>query len=197
MRVSVVEAVHPLAGVLKPGRFGAEGGAPVLLEAPARDVVQLLARPARTQSVAEALGGLPGPGQSRATAHGTALWLQPRAWAITAPRGPEGALAARIAGLAGDGAAVIDQSHGRTTMAITDGIGGAAARQVLAQGIRLDLHPMAFAVGAVAVTELAHLHVLVHRPAEARYELLCMATFARELWHWLAEAAAETGCEVR
>lgn len=191
--MSVVETVSPLAGVVKPGRFGAEGESPVLLEAPARDVVQVLARAARTQGTADALGGLPGPGQSRATPHGTALWLQPRAWAVTAPRGPEGALAARIAALVGDAAAAIDQSHGRATLAIE----GERARHVLAQGIRLDLHPKSFPVGAVAVTECAHLHVALLRAAEARYELLCMATFARELWHWLTEAAAETGYAVR
>jgi sarcosine oxidase subunit gamma len=67
---------------------------------------------------------------------------------------------------------------------------------MLAKGIRIDLHPMAFPVGAAAVTECAHLGVALWRAAEDRYELIVFATFVRELWHWATEAAAEFGYTV-
>ncbi len=181
--MSVVEPVHPLLGDLVLGHHGAEGTPGITFDAPARDIVQLLARRGRE------VAGMPAPGRSAATPFGTALWLQPGVWAITAPRGPEGALAARLAERFADAAVAVDQSHGRVTI----GIEGPAARKMLAKGIRLDLHPKVFAVGSVAATECAQLGVALHRADETRYELIVMATFARELWHFLTESAAEFG----
>lgn len=183
MSVSVAEPVHPLVGDLVLGRHGAEGTPGIMLDAPARDVVQLLAR--RGQKIS----AMPGPGRSAATDFGTAIWLQPGVWAIVAPRGPAGALAGRLAEEFGDRAAVVDQSHGRTVI----GIAGPAARKMLAKGIRVDLHPSVFKVGDVAVTECAHLGVALLRADETRYELVVMSTFARELWHFITESAAEFG----
>lgn len=185
--MSVVEPIHPLVGDLVLGRHGADGEPGVTLDAPARDVVQVLARRGRE------LADMPGPGASAASAFGTALWLQPGVFAITAPRGPEGALAGRLAATFANTAQVVDQSHGRCTI----GIEGPAARTMLAKGIRIDLHPKVFAVGGVATTECAQLGVTLFRAAEARYELITMATFARELWHFVTEAAAEFGYTVR
>jgi heterotetrameric sarcosine oxidase gamma subunit len=190
--VSAPEPVHPLASVLRPGRHGAEADDPLRLDIPARDIVQVLARRGRAGRVAAAMG-LPGPGASSTTPLGTALWLQPGVWAITAPRGPEAALARNLFSALGESAAIIDQSHGRVTI----GIEGGHARRMLAKGIRLDLHPAAFPVGAAAVTECAHLGVLLHRPAETRLELIVVSTFARELMHWITEAAAEFGYTIR
>jgi sarcosine oxidase subunit gamma len=191
--VSAVEALHPLAAIMAPGRHGAEAASPLRLDAPARDIVQVLARRGQADRVADALGGLPGPGASLGTRFGTALWLQPGVWAVARPRGPEGELATRLAAAVGTAALVVDQTHGRCTI----GIEGASARRMLAKGIRIDLHPRVFAVGAAAVTECAHLGVALHRPAEDRYELIVLATFARELWHWVCEAAGEFGYTVR
>ncbi len=108
--MSVAEPVHPLVGDLVLGRHGAEGTPGITLDAPARDVVQLLAR--RGQKIS----AMPGPGRSAATDFGTAIWLQPGVWAVVAPRGPAGALAGRLAEEFGDRAAVVDQSHGRTVI---------------------------------------------------------------------------------
>jgi len=189
--VSAPEPVHPLSGVLAPGRHGAESESPLRLDAPARDVVQVLARRGRAGRIAAAMG-LPGPGSSSTTPLGTALWLQPGVWAIVGPRGPEGALAGNLAAALGEAAAIVDQSHGRTVI----GIEGQTARRMLAKGIRIDLHPSAFPVGAVAVTDCTHLGVALLRAAEDRYELIVFATFARELWHWVTEAAGEFGYTV-
>src|SRR5690349_5983995 len=59
----------------------------------------------------------PGPGRSAAGAGATAIWIQPGAWMLTAPRGEEGALATRAAEAFAGIAAVEDQSHGRVTIA--------------------------------------------------------------------------------
>jgi heterotetrameric sarcosine oxidase gamma subunit len=189
--VSAAERVHPLAHALKPGVFGAESSEPLRLSAPAREIVQVLARRGQAEALAAALG-LPAPCGSSDTAFGTALWLQPGVWAIAAPPGPEAALASRLADVVGDRGTVADQSHGRCVIEIE----GRAARTLLAKGCRIDLHPAAFPVGQVAVTEFAHLGAALHRAGEHRYALIVMATFAEELWHWLGQAAAEYGYTV-
>jgi len=190
--VSVPEALHPLAPVVSPGRHGAATADPLRLDAPVREVVQVLARRGQADAVSVALGGLPGPGGSSTTRFGTALWLQPGVWAVLRPGAGEGRLAKELGDTLGGRAAVVDQTHGRCVIAAE----GRAARKMLAKGIRVDLHPLVFPVGAVAVTECAHLGVALHRAAEDRYELIMFATLARELWHWLTEAAGEFGYTV-
>lgn len=183
------EALHPLASVLRPGRHGAETEHTLHLEAPACEIVQLLARRTGADGLAAALAGLPGPGHAAATRFGTALWQQPGGWAVVRPRGSDGSLAGELSAAVGEHAAVIDQTDGRSLIAIE----GSAARRMLAKGIRIDLHRSVFPVGAVASTECAHLGVVLHRAARDRYEVIVFATLARDFWHWLTEASGEFG----
>jgi sarcosine oxidase subunit gamma len=192
MPVSVPEALHPLAPLLRPGRHGAEGAEPLRLEAPQREIVQVLARRGQAEALAAALGGLPGPGGSSTTRFGTLLWLQPGVWAVVRSRDAEGSLGAALRDAVGNAASVVDQTHGRSVIAVE----GLAARRMLAKGVRIDLYPSAFPVGAVAVTECAHLGVALHRAAADRYEFIVFSTLAREFWHWITEAAGEFGYTV-
>jgi sarcosine oxidase subunit gamma len=187
MPVSAAERAHPLAGRYVPG-----GDGPLRLDAPARDVVQVLARRGRGADVARALGALPGPGGTSVSGPHTALWLQPDVWAVMADAGAEGALAAALRKAVGEAASVTDQSHGRVVI----GVEGALASRVLAKGVRIDLDPRAFPVGASAVTECAHLGIALLRPGAQRFEVITMRTFAAHLWHWLTEAAGEYGFTV-
>jgi sarcosine oxidase subunit gamma len=88
--------------------------------------------------------------------------------------------------------AVTPLSHSRSRIFIE----GDAAGEVLAKGIPLDFHPAVFTVGQFALTGLHHTPVLVHRIAEARYEIYAMRTFALSIWEWLADAALPFGFDV-
>lgn len=158
----------------------------VAITTPALDIVQVLARRGRVPP------GIPVPeaGQSVESDGITACWIQPGGWMLLAPRGEEGAFAARVAGLVGDAAAVIDQSHGRTVFRLV----GAGAARLLAKGCRVDLHPRAFPPGAVAATAVAHLPALLRRlPQGEGFDLLVFSTFAEEMRHWLEESGGVPG----
>jgi sarcosine oxidase subunit gamma len=83
--------------------------------------------------------------------------------------------------------AITPLTHSRTRIAIE----GPPARDVLAKGIPLDFHPMAFAPGMFAMTGLHHTPVTVHCVAANRFEIYAMRTFALNLWEWLTDAARE------
>lgn len=193
--MSAPEPTHPLAAFATPGRQGAVGEAPLRVTLPRRDIVQVMARRGREDALVEAARAafgldLPPAGHAATGAEATAIWIQPGHWLLTAPRGTEGALAIRAATAFAGLAAVADQSHGRTTIAVA----GPAARGVLARGCRLDLHPRAFAPGRAAATQIAHVGCLIHQTdAAPLFELTVFATLAEPFFHWLMEAGAEAG----
>lgn len=196
--MSAPEPIHPLAGVAKPGRHGDAGEDPVRITLPRRDIVQVAVRRGHAAAVAQLLRGRYGldlPEVGRATdadAH-AAIWIQPGAWMLTAPRGAEGALAGEVARLLAGHAAVIDQSHGRTTIVIE----GAQARAVLAKGCRIDLHPSVFGPGHAASTVIAQVNCLIRQlDATPRFEMTVFSTLAEPFFHWLADSAAGSGYEI-
>lgn len=169
------------------GQAARPGPAPLRLSLPRRELVQVLAR---RGAAPRGLGvPLPGPGAAAQDGDITFAWTQPGGWLASAPRAGEGALLARLAPL-GAWAALVDQSHGRTTLRLE----GGAARQVLAKGCRIDLHPRAFAPGRVAATQLGHLACLLHQTAPDAFEVTVFATLAEEALAWLEGATAEFGC---
>ena len=87
---------------------------------------------------------------------------------------------------------VTSLSHSRVRLFVE----GPAAREVLAAGISIDLHPRSFAVGAFAQTGLHHTGVLLERCAQDRYELYVLRTFALSLWEWLLDAALPFGYDI-
>ncbi len=198
MPVSAVDPLHPLAGIAAPGRHGAPGSAPLRIELPRREIVQIAVRRGHMAVTAAAMRTgfsleLPDPGRAATGPHATALWLQPSAWMVTAPWRAEGALASELQNVIGGYAAVVDQSHGRVTIAIE----GTQARAVLAKGCRLDLHPRAFGPGRVAGTLIAQITCLIHQTdAAPRFELTMFSTLARPFFHWLSESAAEYGYDI-
>ncbi len=130
-----------------------------------------------------------------ATASGgvTALWLGPDEWLLICQPGSERKLMVKLReALQGVHAAVTDLTDARTTIRIQ----GPGAREVLAKGCSLDLHPRAFPPGAVAQSRLAKADVLLHRVdqegadmAEPAFDLLVGRSFAGYLWAWLEEAS--------
>lgn len=194
--MSAPEPVHALAFAPR-GSLGAATDAPLRVSYPARDIVQVMLRRGQDAAFANAMRNAfgmepPGPGQTASAAEITAIWIQPGQWLLTAPRGGEGALAARATAALTGLAAVADQSHGRTTIRLS----GAAAREALSRGCRLDLHPRAFGPGRAANTPIAQIGCLVHQTDPTGFELTVFSTLAEPFLHWLLEAAAPCGVEI-
>jgi sarcosine oxidase subunit gamma len=179
------------------GRDGADGRrALCLTEIRGSWLTQIAAFPGREPALAESIGrvlGVPFHAEPhRATALGpvTVLPTAPRQfWMVTASEAIDRAWPDAIVG--GDGS-VTPLSHARLRVAVT----GPGAREVLARGLALDLHPDVFVVGGVLHGALHHTGVLLHRTGPERYELYVLSTFAHSLWEWLADASLELGYEV-
>lgn len=121
-------------------------------------------------------------------------WLGPDEWLLVTP----GELKVPIDGqlrkaLTGVRAAVTDVSGGQTIVLLR----GDAARDVLAKGCPLDLHPRVFDVGRCAQSHLAKAPVLIRQlDREPAFEIVVRRSFADYLWLWLEDAAAEYGLAV-
>ncbi|MFE7447194.1 sarcosine oxidase subunit gamma [Streptomyces chartreusis] len=120
----------------------------------------------------------------------TVLWLGPDEWLLIGPPGGEGELESRIREAAGDEpVSVIDVSAQRTTLLVT----GPRARDLLAHGCPLDLHPRSFGSGRCAQTTLGRTQVVLVARDEPRagFWVLVRSSFAGYLADWLLDAATE------
>jgi sarcosine oxidase, subunit gamma len=141
------------------------------------------------------------PGEPNTTARRgdlTALWLGPDAWLLTCP--PD-AVAVQIGdlriALADVHAAITDISDGRVALRLA----GPNARDVLAKGCPLDLHPRAFAIGNCAGSLLAKASVLLHLVDDdgrrgPTIDVYVARSFAHYLFAWLEDAGREYGVHV-
>ena len=175
----------------------ADHGAVRLAERPHTGKLNLRGDPhdrAFMAAAGRALGMVLPTDPNTATAAGgvTALWLGPDEWLLTCQPGSERKLAAGLRDALGTiHAAVTDVTDARTVIRV----GGPAARDVLAKGCPLDLHPRAFPGGAVAQSRLAKADVLLHRvddggdDAAPAFDLYVARSFAAYLWAWLEEAS--------
>lgn len=126
-----------------------------------------------------------------------ALWLGPDEWLVTTSgtedaggTGDAGLLARLDGALTGHRASVVDVSDGRTVIVLR----GARARDVLAKGCSLDLHPRQFRPGRCAQTLLARAGVLIHQTdPDPVYDIHVDRSYAQYLWTWFEDAAAEFG----
>jgi sarcosine oxidase, subunit gamma len=122
----------------------------------------------------------------------TAIWMAPDEWLITGGTVPAVVLETQLRSAVGEyGGAAIDVSAQRTTIRLS----GVHARDLLAKGCSLDLHPTVFRKGAAAQTMLGQAGVVLIAldDAGADYRILVRSTFARYLADWLIDAAAEFG----
>ena len=116
------------------------------------------------------------------------LWLGPDEWLLKTSHGQGDALVDALrAALSGMHCAVVAVGDGNTTITVE----GDAAAALLSRGCPLDLHPRAFAAGALAQTHIAKCGatVLCLEPAK-RYELTVRRSFADYLFRWLSLAGA-------
>jgi sarcosine oxidase subunit gamma len=127
-----------------------------------------------------------------------ALWLGPDAWLLTCPTAEIATLIASLREALSDvHAAITDVSDGRVALRLL----GPNARDVLAKGCPLDLHPRAFATGSCAQSLLAKASVLLHLLDDdpqhgPTFELYVARSFAHYLFAWLEDAGREYGVQV-
>ena len=144
-------------------------------------------------AVEGALGfALPEPNRAAGNDGVGVLWLGPDEWLVTCNADHEAALLRSLGNaLAGIHAAVTDVTDTRTVTRVS----GPGAREVLATGCTLDLHPRVFAAGHVAQSTLAKAEVILHQTAAddaadgPAYEIYVLRSFADYLWRWLEDAA--------
>lgn len=120
----------------------------------------------------------------------TALWLGPDEWLVVGRPGTARELESRVREAAGDEpVAVTDVSAQRTTLLVT----GPHARDLLAHGCALDLHPRAFGPGHCAQTTLGRTQVVLVARDEpgGGFWVLVRSSFAGYLTDWLLDAATE------
>ena len=145
-------------------------------------------------SVAEILGGDPPltPNTTALYADFTLCWLRPDEWLVMIPDADNVAtLLAALQQIDGHTAAT-DVSGGYAVISLS----GSQARQVLAKGCTLDLHPRQFTTGHCAQSLLAKADVLLIARGEQAFEIVVRRSFADYLWLWLVDAADEYGLAV-
>ncbi len=90
-------------------------------------------------------------------------------------------------------ASVVDQSDGRAMIRVS----GPRARDALAKGLHIDLHPSVFRSGDVAITTVSHIGVHFWQIDDVpTYEFTMFRSFAIAFSEWLMEAAAEFGAVI-
>ena len=123
-----------------------------------------------------------------------ALWLGPDEWLVVTPPDAQASLAQSLE-TAFDGvhASVADVTGGQIVITLS----GPSARDVLAKGCPLDLHPAVFGPGDCAQTLLAKANVTIRCVDDSpSFELIVRRSFAEYTALWLHDAAMEYGCAV-
>jgi methylglutamate dehydrogenase subunit D len=192
--------VSALAGLAVPGRHGRAGGTPgvTIGERVGLGLATVAVRKghgeALEQAVAKAYGvELPngsrfvqGP-QASFVGYGPGQWL-----GVSETLGSEalaGDLGQRLKGLA----SISDQSGGRTVLRLS----GLRARDVLAKGLPIDLHPRAFAAGNAATSTISLMGVQLWQVDDApTYDIALFRSVSASFWRWLTASAGEFGYEV-
>ncbi len=122
------------------------------------------------------------------------LWLGPDEWLVIAPRDRTGLDSELREALDGQRHALTDVSGGQTVVSLA----GDRARDVLAKGCTLDLHPRIFGPGRCAQTLVAKANVAIWQTDDTpSYDLIVRRSFADYLAHWLTDASREYGMVVR
>jgi sarcosine oxidase subunit gamma len=156
--------------------------------------------PAFAEAVRGALGLEPptAPNTVAASDATALLWLGPDEWLAVrhdAAPGAEAQLAAKLrAALNGQHAAVTEVGESLCCIAVA----GPRARDLIAKGCPLDLHPRVFGgVSHCAQSHLAKAAVTLHQVNDTpAYDLYVRRSFADYLWRWLEDAAREYGVAV-
>lgn len=193
--------VSGLTGIAVPGRYGKAAGVPgvVIEERQGLGIATVAARKGQVAALKAAVAAAYGvdlPDSSLVVrgskvdfiGYGPGQWL-----AVSESLAGEALardLAQRLKGLA----SVSDQHGGRTVLRVS----GPRARDVLAKGFPIDLHPRVFGPGSAATTAIALMGVQLWQVDDKpSYELAVFRSVSASFWRWLAASAAEFGYEVK
>ena len=123
----------------------------------------------------------------------TVLWLGPDEWLIITPPNGESAIVESLEAALGDMfSSVTDTTGGQTVIRLS----GPSARDLLAKGCPLDLHPRVFGPGRCAQTLVAKaMATIIHVDDAPTFDLVIRRSFADYLRAWLQDAAMESGLE--
>ena len=163
-----------------------------LREIPFTTQIGLRAAPGSSahEALAEATGvGLPMRASEVAGDPGSVavLWLGPDEFLVIGPEDGQPLLEDLSRGLGDLPGQVVDLSANRTIIAVE----GEQARDLLEQGVPVDLHPRSFGPGQAVTTLLGPAPVLLWQTAEQSYRVLPRASFADYTARWLLDAARE------
>lgn len=124
----------------------------------------------------------------------TFIGTAPNQWLVFAEQNIAREFVAALEALTGDVSALVDQSDARAIVELS----GNKARDLLAKGVSVDLHPKAFVVGDAATTLAVHLWItLWQTDPSPTYRIAVFRAFGSSLLDWLISAGAEFGCEVQ
>ncbi|HEX7305463.1 sarcosine oxidase subunit gamma [Lentzea sp.] len=116
------------------------------------------------------------------------LWLGPDEFLVVAPPGLQGEIEEVSRGALGSArGSVVDTSAQRTTAVLE----GPHARDVLAHGCSVDLHPSSAPAGTCVQTLLARTGVVLQVNGGDRFTVLVRSSFAGYFAAWVADACTE------
>ena len=116
------------------------------------------------------------------------IWAGPDQWIAIAERGQNRDIEVELKPLLDGLSSVVDQSDARAVVRIS----GPRARDVLAKGVPIDLHPRAFKANNVAITHASHIGIIFWQIDDApAYEIAMFRSFADSFAHWLIKSSAE------
>ena len=193
-----LEARSALQGIATPGRHGAPGEPGVTIAELTNlrlfSVAVLKGQgEAFAAAVSSAIGLALPSGPVCVSAKGvTLIGAGPGQWLLVCDEVAASACESLLRDTAGM-AAIVEQTDGRAIVAV----GGPKARDALAKGISIDLHPQAFPAGSAAVTSAAFIGLTLWRPGEENVFYIAVArSYAGSFWNWLTHSAAEFGYTV-
>lgn len=116
------------------------------------------------------------------------IWAGPDQWIAIAEREQNRDIEVELKPLLDGLSSVVDQSDARAVVQIS----GPRARDVLAKGVPIDLHPRAFKANNVAITHASHIGIIFWQIDDApTYQIAMFRSFADSFAHWLLESSAE------
>lgn len=190
--------VSALAGLAVPGRYGRPGGEPgvIIAERVGLGLATVATRKgAPLRAAVKASYGVDLPDAS-AIAHGpnvSFVGYGPGQWLAVSETLANEALARDLAQRLKGLASISDQSGGRTVLRLS----GPRARDVLAKGLPIDLHPRSFAPGGAATSTISLMGVQLWQVDDApTYDIALFRSVSASFWRWLTASAAEFGYEV-
>jgi sarcosine oxidase subunit gamma len=186
-----------LAQIARAGRFGRAGGTPgvIIAERAGLGIASVAARRGKAEELRRALRDahsvdLPGGLRVAEGPKATFLGTGPGRWLAMSRTLRNGDLAIDLAQKAAGLASISDQSGGRAVVRLS----GPKAREILAKGLPIDLHPTVFGPGSVVTGVVNHIGAQLLQVDDApTYDIVVFRSLGESFWRWLTDAAAEFG----